>query len=111
VLNNLLGNAIKFSPPGEAVEVIVQANGESLVLAVADHGPGIAPEEAERLFKPFAGGKNKPTAGEKSSGLGLAIVKKIVEGHGGRVRLETEVGVGSTFFICFPLKTRKNKHG
>ena len=103
VLSNLLGNAIKFSPPRARIEVTVQRRGGEIILAVKDDGPGIERDEAETLFAPFVSGKNKPTGGEKSTGLGLAIVKKIVEGHGGAISFETEKDAGSVFYISLPL--------
>ncbi|HEY8562150.1 MAG TPA: HAMP domain-containing sensor histidine kinase [Pyrinomonadaceae bacterium] len=104
VLSNLVGNAIKFSPAGGRVEVTIETNGDRIVLAVKDGGPGISREEAETIFAPFVKGRNKATAGEKSAGLGLAIVKKIVEGHGGAISVETETNRGTTFYVSLPLK-------
>jgi signal transduction histidine kinase len=104
VLNNLIGNALKFSPGESAIEIGAKVQDREMVLTVRDNGPGIAAEEAETLFSPFIKGKARATGGEKSSGLGLAIVKKIVEGHGGRIALETEFGKGTVFYVSFPLK-------
>lgn len=103
VLNNLIGNALKFSPTGGTIEIAADRNEKEVFLSVRDDGPGIAPEEAETLFSPFVKGKNKTTGGEKSSGLGLAIVKKIVEGHGGGIALETEPEKGAAFRVSLPL--------
>lgn len=102
VLNNLIGNALKFSPPGRAVEVGLMREGPSLVLSVRDQGPGIAPHIRSRLFEPFMRGGTGGTAGEPSTGLGLAIVKRIVEGHGGRVWAESREGEGAVFFVSLP---------
>ena len=108
VLSNLIGNAVKFSPAGESVEVTLEKSDGAVVLAVKDHGPGIEKSEAETLFAPFVKGKNRPTGGEKSTGLGLAIVRKIVEGHGGALAVETEAGQGSVFHVSLPLKLDEN---
>jgi signal transduction histidine kinase len=101
VIFNLLSNAVKFTPPGGAVDVTTaRVNGE-LRIAVADTGPGIAPEDHERIFEEFqqtAAGLEK---GE-GTGLGLALSKRLVELHGGRIWLESEVGKGSTFVFTLP---------
>lgn len=103
VLNNLLGNAIKYSETGSRVEVRAQSEGNGILLSVRDEGRGIAEEQKPRLFQPFQRGK-KGTAGETSTGLGLAIVKRIVEGHGGNIRFESAPGQGTTFFVSLPLE-------
>ncbi|MEW5870032.1 MAG: HAMP domain-containing sensor histidine kinase [Chloroflexota bacterium] len=103
VLNNLLGNAVKFSPAGACIDVQVSRDGENFLLAVRDQGPGIAPEEQARMFQPFQRGNARGTAGEKSTGLGLMIVKQIIQGHGGKIWLESQVGQGTTFFVKIPI--------
>ncbi len=102
VLNNLIGNAIKFSPPGSTVEVRVADGPEAAEISVRDQGEGLSAEEAERLFRPFQRGRARSTAGEKSTGLGLAIVKRIVEGHRGEVRVESAEGGGAVFSVVLP---------
>lgn len=102
-IDNLLTNAVKYSPPGSMVETSVRRKGASLDLMVRDFGQGIATEEIGRLFMPFEKLSSTPTAGEKSTGLGLAITKKIVEAHGGTVRVDSVLGEGSTFTLSFPL--------
>jgi signal transduction histidine kinase len=102
VLNNLIGNGVKFSPPGSRVEVRLVPEGDHFCLAVRDQGPGIPPEERDSLFQPFRPGRSEGTAGEKSTGLGLTIVKRIVSGHGGQIWLESEMGTGTTFFVSMP---------
>ncbi|GAB4500948.1 MAG: hypothetical protein Fur0035_04880 [Anaerolineales bacterium] len=101
VLNNLIGNAIKFSSPGAIIQVSLSAAGENFLLRVEDHGIGISEEQKARLFQPFQRGQSG-TGGEKSIGLGLAIVRRIVEGHKGKIWFESQPGVGTTFFVCLP---------
>lgn len=102
VLNNLIGNAVKFSPLGSAVDVCVTPEDGRVLLAVKDHGPGIPAEERDKLFRPFARTRVRSTAGEKGTGLGLAIVKRIIEGHGGEIHVESEAGRGSAFLVSLP---------
>lgn len=103
VLNNLIGNAIKFSNPDTTVEVRAARGEREAVVAVKDEGQGIPADELGRLFIPFESLSVKSTGGEQSTGLGLAIAKRIVEGHGGRMWVRSEVGVGSTFSFSLPL--------
>lgn len=103
VLNNLTSNAIKFSNPSGVVRVSISRDGDRAVVAVADQGTGMSPEQLERLFKPFSKSV-KGTTGEKGTGLGLAIVKKIVEEHQGRIWVESEAGRGSTFYVALPIR-------
>lgn len=102
VLNNLVGNAIKFSPRGTRISVRLRAEGDADLLEVADQGPGIPPDEINSLFQPFGRTSVTATGGERSTGLGLAIVRKIVEGHGGTVHVDSVVGQGSTFVVTLP---------
>lgn len=105
VLNNLVSNALKFSPPGTTVNVDLSADETGYEVEVRDQGPGIPPAEQERLFRPFSTTSVKSTGGEKSTGLGLAIVKKIVSGHGGKVWVESEAGRGSSFHFQLPRRS------
>lgn len=104
VLTNLIGNAVKFTSAQGEVNISVHTNGAAWVeVSVADSGPGIAPEEANRIFDEFYQIRQ---AGEKKSrgvGLGLAISKKLVEMHGGKIWVETIAGKGSTFFFTVPM--------
>lgn len=104
VLNNLIGNAIKFSPPHSRVEVRVTKKDADIIISVRDEGEGIKQAEIDRLFQPFERGRVKPTGGEKSTGLGLVIVKKIVAGHGGKIWVDSEVNNGATFFVSLPIR-------
>ncbi|MBI3292122.1 MAG: GAF domain-containing sensor histidine kinase [Elusimicrobia bacterium] len=102
VVSNLLANAIKFTPSGGHVTVSAQDQGEFVMISVADTGPGIPPEEQERVFEKFYQIDSSATRSVKGSGLGLAIVKSIVELHGGRVWVESKVGHGTTFRVVLP---------
>jgi len=104
VLNNLISNAIKFSRPNTAIALRVAVRDDTVEIAVSDRGPGIPEEETQRLFAPFVRGSARPTGGEKGVGLGLAIVKRLVEAHGGKIWVESKVGVGSSFKFTLPLK-------
>jgi two-component system, OmpR family, sensor kinase len=110
VLNNLIGNAVKFSHPDTVVQVRLTRAGGLITVAVQDHGQGIPAAEVDKLFKPFSKTSVRSTAGERSTGLGLAIVRSIVEGHGGRLSLESTVGLGSTFTFTLPEDDRPRAH-
>jgi PAS domain S-box-containing protein len=105
VLNNLVSNALKFSASGTAVTVQTSRVNGSVVVSVRDQGQGIPATDLDKLFKPFGKTSVRGTAGEKSTGLGLAICRKIVEGHGGRIWAESEVGKGSVFSFSLPVAT------
>jgi signal transduction histidine kinase len=101
-MTNLVSNALKYSPPGTAVDVAVRRERETIRVAVTDQGPGLSPRDQERLFAPFQRLTPKPTGDEGSSGLGLYIVKQIVALHGGDVEVDTAMGEGSTFALVLP---------
>lgn len=101
-LDNLLMNALKFSPPGLAVTIAVAREGDRVVTRVTDRGPGIPAEEQKQLFVEFSKTSVKPARGERSTGLGLAIARKIIESHGGEIGVESAVGEGSTFWFSLP---------
>ena len=103
VLNNLISNAGKFSAPDTTVEVRAHKTDTEVVINIKDEGQGIPADEIDRLFIPFENLSVKSTGGEQSTGLGLAIVKRVVEGHKGRIWVQSEVGVGSTFSFSLPL--------
>jgi signal transduction histidine kinase len=103
VLLNLVGNAIKFTDKG-TVEIAARAAGERLLIEVQDTGPGIAAADQARIFEEFQQVDNSNTRAKGGTGLGLAISKKIVELHGGSIRVESEPGVGSTFTIDLPIR-------
>lgn len=97
VMNNLISNALKFSQPKTQIVMRARKIEGRVVFSVQDQGPGIPSDEIPKLFKEFARGSVKSTAGEKSTGLGLAIVKRLVEAHSGCIWVDSEVGKGSTF--------------
>ncbi len=104
VFDNLIMNAVKFSPPHSVVTVSVSLEGELVVTRVADRGPGISPDELPQVFTAFKQTSVKPAGGEKGAGLGLAIAKKIVEAHGGEIGVTSVCGAGTTFFFTLPVK-------
>jgi signal transduction histidine kinase len=105
VVFNLLSNAVKFTPAGGTVGVTAaQVNGE-LRVSVTDTGPGIAPEDRERIFEEFQQGSAGIEHGE-GTGLGLALSKRLTELHGGRMWVESALGNGSTFVFTLPLRSR-----
>jgi len=104
VLNNLISNALKYSHPGTTVRVSAGARDGEFEISVRDEGQGIPPAELGRLFQAFPKTTVRSTGGEKSTGLGLAITRRIVEGHGGRIAVDSRVGEGSVFRLSLPLR-------
>lgn len=104
VLNNLIGNAVKFSHHGSEVFVSVELEDKVVKVCVRDSGIGIPAESISSIFEPFGRQVSKGTAGEKSTGLGLSIVKRLIEGHGGDISVSSELGKGSSFCFRIPLK-------
>jgi signal transduction histidine kinase len=103
VLDNLISNAVKFTPTGGRVQVRVCKQGDEVELSVADSGVGIPVEELERVFERFYQIESHLTRRHGGMGLGLAIVKELVELQGGRVWAESEPGRGSRFFVVLPV--------
>lgn len=103
-IDNLISNAIKYSPVGGKIAVLVTQQDGSAVIRVTDEGAGLSPEDLGRLFGRFQRLSAKPTGGESSTGLGLSIVKRIVDMHGGLVAADSPgPGAGSTFTITLPI--------
>lgn len=98
-VQNLVGNAVQYSPNGARVDVRLRAAGDLVEIEVEDCGPGIPPEEVSELFKPFRRLSTSTLAKQRSVGLGLAIVRRQVEAHGGTIEVRSEVGKGSVFTI------------
>lgn len=107
VLDNLLSNALKFSPEGSSIKIQITPDPRAgmVEVAVSDSGPGIAPEDLPHIFERFYQGKNKPKHALAGSGLGLALAKKVVEAHGGRIWIESEIGKDTT--VRFVLRLTK----
>jgi PAS domain S-box-containing protein len=104
VVRNVLANAIRFSPVGQAIDLVGQYTAQGEVdLCVRDHGPGIPPAELETIFEAFVQ-SSKTKDGSGGTGLGLAICRKIVEAHGGRIRAANADGGGSEFHIRLPAR-------
>lgn len=102
VLDNLISNAVKYSPIGSQISVILSESDGMVRVAVSDQGVGFTEEDKKHVFQKFARLSARPTAGESSTGLGLSIAKKIVDHMGGNVRLDSEPGKGSIFTLELP---------
>ena len=119
VLTNLLSNAVKFTPDGGEIRIAAQLLKGSetshvpdmIIVSVSDTGVGIAPEEHELVFDKFKQVGDTLTDKPKGTGLGLPISKEIVEHHGGRIWVESELGKGSTFYFTLPVVDKVEKDG
>jgi signal transduction histidine kinase len=103
VLDNLISNAIKFSPFGQSIWIDTQIHEGYALCTVRDQGPGISPAEMPLLFQKFSRLSIRPTGGEDSTGLGLSIVKQLLETMGGTIRCDSVQGAGSAFTFSLPL--------
>jgi signal transduction histidine kinase len=102
LVNNLVGNAVKFTPSGGTVAVRVVDQADGAVIEVSDNGPGIPPAELPRIFDRFYRGTNVGEARASGSGLGLAIARSIVEMHGGYIEVASVLGEGAVFRVVLP---------
>ena len=102
LLSNLIGNAVKFSPPGAAVGIRAHRVGGDLRVTVSDHGIGISAEDLPRVFDRYWQSRRTNRSG---AGLGLAIARGIVRAHGGEIRIESKVGRGTTVHVSLPLES------
>lgn len=109
ILMNLLGNAIKFTPDGGKIELAAHLLDDLVRIEVSDSGPGIPPTEKQRIFEAFQRIKQSDKAVE-GTGLGLAITRSLVELHGGRLDLKSELGSGSCFYFTLPAALRSEKN-
>ncbi|MEJ2672866.1 MAG: PAS domain-containing sensor histidine kinase [Deltaproteobacteria bacterium] len=104
VLENLIGNALKYSPSGSTVRLQARVEDPAIRFAVKDQGPGISPGDLSHLFESFYRGHG--VADIPGFGLGLATVKRIIDAHGGRIWVDTAPGHGSAFYFTFPLEVK-----
>lgn len=102
VADNLISNAVKYSPRNTTVRIVVEDGGDEVLFAVVDRGPGIPEAEQGFLFQEFGRTSVRPTGEETSTGLGLAIVRRLARAHGGEASFESAVGDGSTFWVRLP---------
>jgi signal transduction histidine kinase len=100
---NLLENAVRLAPEGSRIRLATGSEGDRAWIAVADEGPGIAPEDQAHVFDRFWRADKARSRADGGTGLGLAIVRQIAESHGGQVRLQSKPGVGSSFVIWLPV--------
>jgi signal transduction histidine kinase len=107
VLTNLLTNAAKFSTPGSPITVRAEARANEAVVSVADHGSGIPLDEQDRIFDRFFQSPSNAST-RRGTGIGLSIAKRFTEMQGGRIRVESLPGVGSTFFVMMPASSPAN---
>ena len=103
ILQNLLDNALRYTAPGGRIHVRAAVEGSEMVLSVADTGIGIPKADQDRIFERFYRADAARSRESGGTGLGLSIVKHLVESYGGRIRVESEVGQGSTFYVHLPL--------
>jgi signal transduction histidine kinase len=102
VLDNLISNAVKYSPPGRSIDIRVHSSAGVVRVEIADQGPGLTHDDQQRLFRKYARLSAKPTANEQSTGVGLSIVKSLVTRMNGRVWCESAIGQGATFIVELP---------
>jgi two-component system sensor histidine kinase BaeS len=102
VIGNLLSNAVKYTPEGGSVEFSANSSRDEIIIRVIDTGPGIAKDEQERVFEPFYRSQ-EPRRFPQGLGLGLTIARDLVEAHGGRLEISSQIGQGSAFQILLPI--------
>lgn len=102
IVENLISNAMKFSPPDRIIWLRLREWNGRVRFEVRDQGPGVRPDEQERIFAKYVRGSAKPTAGESSTGIGLSIVRQLVTAMNGRAWCESETGQGATFVVVLP---------
>jgi signal transduction histidine kinase len=101
-ITNLVSNAVEHTSPDSLVVITLSRDQQFICFSVKDEGPGIAPEEMDKLFKPFEKTGAKKTAGEKSTGLGMLISRKIIEAHEGEIWIDSKLGKGTTIHFKLP---------
>ena len=109
VLVNLLVNARQATPEGGFVRISLQSDGCDVILSIRDNGTGIAPDVLPKIFDPFFSTKQGPDAtGKGGTGVGLSSCKEVIDGHGGRIRVESTLGKGTAFIIRIPICQAEN---
>ena len=103
LLDNLIGNALKYSSPGSGVGIVATTDNGEVILEVQDQGPGIAAEDLGDVFRPFFRSRTAREAGISGTGLGLAIAARIASAFGGRLDCTSEAGQGSRFRLTLPI--------
>jgi signal transduction histidine kinase len=107
VISELLDDAIRFSSAGQTVELRLSVRGPNVEIAVRNAGPGISLEGTQELVTPFAKHGRAGIAGARTLGLGLVLAKRIVAAHKGRIRVKSQRGAGSTFFVLIPINMKR----
>jgi signal transduction histidine kinase len=102
VLNNLMSNALRYTPQGGRIGLSAQAKRDTVCLHVQDSGVGIPPEDLPHIFERFYRADPARRQHERESGLGLAIARSLVEAHGGSISVQSALGQGTTFIIALP---------
>jgi two-component system sensor histidine kinase/response regulator len=102
VFDNLISNALKFSPPQTTIYVHTYPENGFVLVSVRDEGPGINTEDQKKMFGKFCRLTARPTGGESSNGLGLSIVKRLVDAMGGSIQCQSTPGMGTTFMVRLP---------
>lgn len=103
ILDNLISNAVKYSPPNTTVHVHTLPEKDSILVSVRDEGPGISESDQKKMFQKFTRLTARPTAGESSTGLGLSIVKRLAEAMAGSIQCQSVIGFGATFMLRLPV--------
>jgi len=109
VLENLIGNAIKYSPDGGEIKITARAGSEFVIVGVHDKGIGISAADQSKLFQRFQRLETTPGSSLQGVGLGLVVCRRLVEAHGGRIWVESEPGKGSSFYFTLPLPSSQNQ--
>jgi two-component system, OmpR family, sensor kinase len=107
-VGNLVRNALVHTPPTTPVEIAVTSHNGTAALSVADHGPGLKPEDRDRIFEPFYRADASRSRDSGGAGLGLSIVNAVVAAHGGKVRVRETEGGGATFEVALPLPEKSS---
>ena len=111
VMENLLSNALKFSPQGGKITVFLEQTEGKVKISVSDTGMGIPKKDLPHIFEKFYRADNASTQAVGGTGLGLTIVKYIIESHGGKISAESKLGRGSTLSFTLPRRTSKTRGG